>query len=367
VKTSTIVDCSGVGPGGITRVLTEVIRYWPSGQQLCVVAPPSGWEPPADAVNEVDVLGSQGGSRIATIASAARILRKVTAEWSRRDAGARVLSMSPSAAIASSRLPVTTIVHDLAFKLWPRDLSRSVRAYRRFSYATAIRRSAHLLCVSARTLHDLHGHYDVQEARAGVWSPGSDLAADPGELPRVLADLRSRGGRYLLVAGHAMHKGVELAIGALPRLDGVSLAVLTGGQDAAGFRRVAATSGLGERVHFLGHLSDSDYVATVRASEAFLMPSHFEGYGLPAAEALRLGTPVVISPDPALHEATEGKAVRMVAWSPSALADAVVIARAAPRAAQPVGSVGAAQDWQEATARLFAVLHESEGVPERVA
>jgi glycosyltransferase involved in cell wall biosynthesis len=350
--TTTIFECSGVGGGGITRVLSELVRYWPAGHRLQVVGAPVGWQPAAEAVADVEVASRQAASRERTIAGTRLAMAKVTsAPASSRPA--KVVSLSPSLAISGSRLPVTTLVHDLAFRLWPRDLSRAVLAYRRASYGYAIRRSTELLSVSARTRHDLLGLYAVDPGRCRVWTPGGDVRASAGMLPGQLAAMQEAGRRYLLVAGHAIHKGVELAIEALALLPDVDLGVLTGGREVAEWQRFAGDLGLQDRVAFLDRIPDSEYVAALTSSAAFLMPSHFEGYGLPAVEAMRLGTPVVISPDPALAEATEGRAHRMLRWDAESLAAAVLTAC---RDAQPVLPVG--RTWQEATEHLFAMVVE---------
>jgi glycosyltransferase involved in cell wall biosynthesis len=318
------LDCSGVGSGGITRVLTELVRHWPAGERLELVAAPAGWAVPDGSRAEVAVLSRQAASRARTIAAATATLRR---------ARTRVLSLSPSIAVAGARVPVTTIVHDLAFRLWPHGLSAAQLRYRRLSYATALRRSARLLCVSERTRHDLLGTYGIR-AGAAVWHPGSDLAA-PGRRPDGL------DGDYLAVAGHAAHKGVELAIEAMGSLPQYRLAVLTGGSG------IAWPADKPERIVFLGRLTEAEYAATLAGAAAFLMPSHFEGYGLPAVEALRLGTPTVISPDPALHEATGGAAIRMASWTASALAAAV---ERIDRSAVPAVPPG--RSWREAAEDL---------------
>jgi glycosyltransferase involved in cell wall biosynthesis len=250
--------------------------------------------------------------------------------------------------VLGSRLPVTTIVHDLAFRLWPYGLPASVRQYRRVSYATAINRSRRLLCVSARTRHDLFGLYGVADERTEVWHPGGDLDAAPGRLPDRLARLE---GPYLAVAGHAPHKGVELAVEAVSALPRYALAVLTGGVRVDRFERAAAQSGAAGRIVFLGRLPDDEYAATIAGAAAFLMPSHFEGYGLPAVEALRLGTPTVISPDPALHEATGGAAIRMDAWTGAALVRALAAVDGPRERLRDAG-----RSWREATTDLFGRL-----------
>jgi glycosyltransferase involved in cell wall biosynthesis len=349
---ATVLECSGVGAGGITRVLTEVVRHWPAGHRLAVVAAPPVWLPPADVRAEVELVDRQAGGRSRAIASATATLRRVTA----RPGTGRVLSLSPSVAVAASRLPVTTVVHDLAFRLWPRGLSRGQLRYRAISYATAVARSARLLCVSARTRHDLYGLYGVPAHRSRVWRPGSDLAAAPGELPAALAGR----GRYLAVAGHAPHKGVELAVEAVAALPGYALAVLTGGNPLPEHAAAAARAGVADRIVFLDRLSEPAYAATVAGAAAFLMPSHFEGYGLPAAEALRLGVPTVVSPDPALAEATGGAAVRMATWSAQALVEAVAAARAGGR--PPAAPAG--RTWREAVEELHALVTDAR--PERV-
>jgi glycosyltransferase involved in cell wall biosynthesis len=327
------VDCSGVGPGGITRVLTEVVRHWPGRLEL--IAPPAGWDPPVDA----PVVARPGGGRARSIAAAFRALRHAN--------GSPVLSLSPSIAIRGVRpgRPVMTVVHDLAFRLWPHGLAASVRQYRRVSYATAIRRSDTLICVSARTQHDLLGLYGVPATRTRVWSLGSDLPDAPGAVPASLAR------PYLVIPGHAERKGVELAIEALADRPEYTLAVLTGGHRIDAFVRAAAESGASERIVFLDQLSDADYRATVGGAAAFLMPSHFEGFGLPAVEALQLGVPAVISPDPALHEATGGAAIQMTSWSGSALAQALDAIDH-----RPPPSTGGGRTWQEATEHLYALV-----------
>ena len=345
--TTTVVDCSGVGAGGITRVLTEIVRYWPVGHRLRIVAAPASWEPPGERSAVVEITSRQAAGRARTVASATVALRRATGAAARDGGPARVLSLSPSAAVIGSRLPVTTIVHDLAFRLWPHGLPASVRQYRRVSYATAIRRSGRLLCVSARTRHDLFGLYGVGYERSDVWHPGSDLGTVAGRLPESLAGVR---GPYLAVAGHAAHKGVELAIEAVSALPRYTLAVLTGGERVERFEAAAAGSGAAGRIVFLGRLSDPEYAATIAGAAAFLMPSHFEGYGLPAVEALRLGTPTVISPDPALYEATAGAAIRMDSWTGAALV------RALARIDREPKPHGGGRSWREATGELFGLV-----------
>jgi glycosyltransferase involved in cell wall biosynthesis len=319
-----VVDCSGVGPGGITRVLTEIVRHWPADRLVELVAVPAEWELPAGTSAAVAIRSRQARGRERTIAAAAAALRRATA-----GVDTRVLSVSPSLAVLGSRAPVTTIVHDFAFRLWPNGLSRAQLRYRRASYAAALRRSERLLCVSARTRHDLLGLYGIAD-RARVWHPGSDLV-EPGKLPEALAEVP---GDYLVIPGHAAHKGVELAVEALAELSRYVLVVLTGGAVVESFRR-AARSGAADRIVFLDRLSDAEYAATIAGAAAFLMPSHFEGYGLPAAEAVRLGTPTVISPDPALHEATGGAAIRMDSWTAASLTRAL---REIDRSARPIGT-----------------------------
>jgi glycosyltransferase involved in cell wall biosynthesis len=345
--TTTILDASGVGPGGITRVLTEVVRHWPGGHRLAVVAAPAGWSPPSD----VDIVSRQRSSRSRTVVAARRDLSRLTsnrglvpADRVRSTDGGRVLSLSPSLAIAGSRWPVTTLVHDVAFRLWPDGLSRTVRSYRRASYLGALRDSERILCVSDRTRHDLLGLFGFPYGRSEVWVPGSDLVGAGGILPAPLAEVHARGGQYLLVPGHAPHKGVDLALEALPELPWYTLAILMGG------RRERAEPQ--DRVVRLDQLTDADYVATVAGAAVFLMPSHFEGYGLPAVEALRLGTRTVISPDAALHEATEGRAARMANWTAGALVRAVREAEGGGAPAVPAG-----RTWAEATQDLYGRLY----------
>jgi glycosyltransferase involved in cell wall biosynthesis len=66
--------------------------------------------------------------------------------------------------------------------------------------------------------------------------------------------------------------------------------------------------GLGDRVVITGFVSDAELGALYRGASLFVMPSLFEGFGMPPIEALALGAPTLVSGIPVLREVTLGAA-----------------------------------------------------------
>ncbi|MCY0905458.1 glycosyltransferase family 4 protein [Arthrobacter sp. H14-L1] len=87
--------------------------------------------------------------------------------------------------------------------------------------------------------------------------------------------------------------------------------VLAGGaadvrhEDAQVFERI---QNLGPRVHLIGNLSFPDLRGVVRRATALIIPSFYEGVGLPPLEAMASGTPVLASDIPSLRETCEDAA-----------------------------------------------------------
>jgi glycosyltransferase involved in cell wall biosynthesis len=76
-------------------------------------------------------------------------------------------------------------------------------------------------------------------------------------------------------------------------------------------------------VRFLGHVPQADLPALYSAADVFVFPSLYEGFGLPALEALACGTPVVASNVSALPEVVGDAALQVSPLDVEALADAM--------------------------------------------
>jgi glycosyltransferase involved in cell wall biosynthesis len=90
--------------------------------------------------------------------------------------------------------------------------------------------------------------------------------------------------------------------------------------------RRAASLGILTDVVLDPYLDSKRLDGLMRAARAMVLPSRYEGFGLPVLEAMRQGIPAAISPDPALREVAGGHAACAASWAPEDLAAAVVTA-----------------------------------------
>jgi glycosyltransferase involved in cell wall biosynthesis len=107
-----------------------------------------------------------------------------------------------------------------------------------------------------------------------------------------VADVPARGGNpYVLFIGNAKpHKNLRLlaaAMDALPDLELVCVGVTDEDVRAAG-----ASSATAARTTALTGIDDRQLAGLYRDAQCLAFPSTYEGFGLPAREAMSLGTPV---------------------------------------------------------------------------
>ncbi|HUF01613.1 MAG TPA: glycosyltransferase family 4 protein [Gaiellaceae bacterium] len=185
------------------------------------------------------------------------------------------------------------------FGLFTRDLDAfqrfrgglRVKALRR-SRNLALRRVDRLVCPSAY-LASLAVTWGVPKQRVSVLpNPAPAVADIPGR-----DDARARfeiAGPTLAFAGRVTRqKSLEVALGALTQVEGVTLLVAGDGPDLESVRAVASELDLRDRVRFLGALDRRGVLTLFRAVDASLLSSSWENFPHTVVESLAVGTPVV--------------------------------------------------------------------------
>jgi glycosyltransferase involved in cell wall biosynthesis len=111
---------------------------------------------------------------------------------------------------------------------------------------------------------------------------------------------------------------------------------------------------LQNRVHFLDFVDDADLPALYNLASAFVYPSLYEGFGLPVAEALACGTPVVTSAVASLPEVAGDAAILVDPLDTTSIAEGIRQALAqAERLRQAGPAQGRRFGWQPSAQALL--------------
>jgi glycosyltransferase involved in cell wall biosynthesis len=200
--------------------------------------------------------------------------------------------------------PLVTTIYDLSFFRFPEIFRPFNRWYlSRFTRLSA-RRAKRIIAISESTKKDVIHYLGVPEQRVDVIYCGVDQAFRPVLAENVQHIRRQYGlpDRFVLFLGTLEpRKNVELLIRAYGRWReedaDVPHLVICGAKGWYFDRIFAAVENLGleDFVVFTGYVAQADLPALYSAAELFVYPSKFEGFGLPVAEAMACGTPVITS------------------------------------------------------------------------
>src|SRR3990172_2800420 len=191
------------------------------------------------------------------------------------------------------------------------------------------KRLDHIITVSQSAKTMIHRDFGVPPAGMTVIYNGIDRS-----IFRPLRNVRKKKGKIIFVGNiEDGKKGFAYLLKAITIIDaGGRLTAVDGGAPHRNITELLIKKmRLGDRVEFTGKTSTEELVRHYSESVLALVPSVYEGFGLPAAEAMSCGVPVVASDGGALPEVLGDAGIVVPARDEAAIASAVNGLLADPR------------------------------------
>lgn len=207
------------------------------------------------------------------------------------------------------RTPRIVTVHDLAFLRFPDQLPRARQRYMVAATRLSARVADRIIAVSRNTADDLMHWLHLPEERIVVIPE-----APSPRIQRVSATslnvfrMRFKIDRpYILAVGTLEpRKNLDVFLRVFAsiasRIPHQLVLVGPEGWMTESFHRTLLELGLGDRVRLTGFVSDSELSGWYSGADAFVFPSLYEGFGLPAVEAMTCGAPILASDTSSLPE-----------------------------------------------------------------
>lgn len=220
--------------------------------------------------------------------------------------------ISPDGFLAlGSPVPTLAVIHDLNFEHHPEDLPKKYSEYYRNYFPRFARHAARLATVSEFSRRDIATRYEVDPNHIDVVYNGvGDVFAPLDNAAKQQArDRFTKGAPYFICVG-SLHprKNIArllLAFDQLLSTHPSELRLLIVGERMWRDERMEqAWNQLKhqDRVIFTGRLGQEDLHSALGSAHALAFTSYFEGFGIPVAEAMRCGVPVVAAEATCLPE-----------------------------------------------------------------
>lgn len=210
-----------------------------------------------------------------------------------------------------TKVPQITVIHDLAFLHRPKDIPRShLWFYKRYT-PKFIKKSKALITVSQASQQDIIEHYPEAAGKITVAHNAARQGFQPlnWEQKQLVKEKHTESREYFLYTGsiHPRKNLVNLlkAFSIFKKWQQSEMKLVLCGRSAwknEAFQKDLATYKYRNDVHLTGYLPDDELCAVTASAYALVYPSYFEGFGLPVAEAMQSGVPVITTKTPALME-----------------------------------------------------------------
>lgn len=225
------------------------------------------------------------------------------------------------------------------------------------------RRLNHIITVSDCSRRDISRDFGVPEQRFRVvpngintdhFYPIEDVRrSDHQILVTNSADTPLKGLSYLLeaVAGIRNERKIRLVVIGKPKKDGV-------------IETMVAKLGLSDTVRFTGRIADEEFARYYAEATMAVIPSLYEGFGMPAGEAMACGVPVISTNGGALPEVVGGAGILVPAGNAAELRQAIVSLLDDPKRRRSLGEAGLARvrnslTWRHAAEKTVEVYREA--------
>jgi glycosyltransferase involved in cell wall biosynthesis len=215
--------------------------------------------------------------------------------------------------VFSKNLPITLVVHDLSFKIYPHFFNFKQRFWHQLIKPRKICQRANKIIVHAEnTKNDLIKFYKIEAAKIEIQQPpinqkfSQEISQE--DKNRVKAKYKLPDNFILYLGNLEPRKNLDTLLRAFSQLMIpnssfiIHLIVAGQGREMLKLKKIVEDLGVGEQVKFLNYVSEEDKVALYHLAKLFVYPSFYEGYGYPVAEALACGLPVITTNNSSLTE-----------------------------------------------------------------
>ena len=270
--------------------------------------------------------------------------------------------------------PVVVSVHDVSFLEHPEYFTRDRALQLRWTVRRTVRRAAKVLTgceFSKQSILRAYSELDEKKVVVVPYAAAPEFRPLPREAAQAaVLDRFSVSGPFILTVGDLQPRKNQIGlIRAFARLvrayPQIKHKLALAGKDtwfAGRVREAARQSGVADRVHFFGFVSDDDLLRLYNACDLFAFPSFYEGFGLPALEAMACGRAVVCSSTSALPEVVDGAAILTDPYSVDeiarAMADLLLDSELRIRMERLGLRRAALFNWQNTAKRTLEVFHE---------
>ena len=256
-------------------------------------------------------------------------------------------------------------LHDLIYyenRTPPRDLPAPVRLLWRLYHLAwwpqrmLLNRADGVVTVSATTAGLIEEHHLTDRPVTVIPNAADDLGAP--SLPRV----RPEGHRLVYMGSYMPYKNVDTLVRAVAALPDHELHLMSriGRDERARLTRLAPQA----RLVFHDGVSDAEYAEVLSGATALVHASRAEGFGIPLVEAMRLGTPVVVSDIPIFREIGDGAAMYFDPGNPESLVAALwALERDGEWERRSAASVAVAErfNWASSAEQLLELMRRTVG------